>query len=77
MLTNKIFNASALATRLSRRADCSQQTCRLGPAGLLSLVATVKKIPSRTPKDTYSTPKEAYLPPERYILEPKKKHPLN
>ena len=63
MLTNKIFNASALATRLSRRADCSQQTCRLGSAGLLSLVTTVKKIPSRTPKETF-------LNPERDILEP-------
>ena len=78
MLTNKIFNAFALtrttiqvvvvrfkgvATRLSRRADCSLQTCRLGSAGLLSLVSTVKKIPSRTPKETF-------LNPERDILEP-------
>ena len=80
MLTNKIFNASALtrttiqvvvvrfkgvATRLSRRADCSQQTCQLGSAGLLSLVTTVKKIPSRPPKDTF-------LNPERDILKPRK-----
>lgn len=32
------------ATRLNRRADCSQQTCRLGSARLLSLVTTFKKI---------------------------------
>ncbi len=32
------------ATRLSRRTDCSQQTCRLGSARLLSLVTTFKKI---------------------------------
>ena len=48
MLTNKIFNASALATRLSKAADCSQQTCRLGSADLLSLVTTAEKVSSGT-----------------------------
>ena len=47
MLMNKIFNASALVsiflnvvTRLNRRAEPSQQTCRLQSARLLSLVAS-------------------------------------
>ena len=48
MLTNKIFNASALqvntfsnvATRLGRPAEPSQQVCSLQSAGLPSLVAT-------------------------------------
>ena len=55
MLTNKIFNASALKETASRRlplgsadllslvsssADCSQQLCRLQSAGLLSLETT-------------------------------------
>ena len=58
-----VVRFKGVATRLSRRADCSQQTWLLGSAGLLSLVATVKKIPSRTPKETF-------LNPERDILEP-------
>ena len=40
MLTNKIFNASALVTRLGRPAEPSQQVCSLQSAPLLSLVAT-------------------------------------
>ena len=46
MLTNKIFNASALeysffcfVTRLGRPAEASQQICLLQSAPLLSLVA--------------------------------------
>lgn len=34
----------SVATRLSKAADCSQQTCRLGSADLLSLVATSEKV---------------------------------
>ena len=47
MLTNKIFNASALeysffcfVTRLGRPAEPSQQVCSLQSAPLLSLVET-------------------------------------
>jgi len=40
MLTNKIFNASALATRLSSSAEPSQQICRLQSAHLLTIVTT-------------------------------------
>ena len=39
-----VVRLKGAATRLNRRADSSQQTCRLGSARLLSLVTTFKKI---------------------------------
>ena len=44
-------------TRLDRGADCSQQTCWLGSAGLLSLVATMEKLLPCTRNDTFSNPR--------------------
>ena len=56
-----VVRFKGVATRLNRRADCSQQTCRLGSARLLSLVTTFKKILPWTPKDIC-------LYPKRYLL---------
>ena len=39
-----VVRQQGVPTRLDRGADCSQQTCRLGSAGLSSLVATMEKL---------------------------------
>mgnify|MGYP004668106523 CR=1 FL=1 len=64
MLTNKIFNASALVTIVSRCADCSRQTCWLGSAELLSLVANSEKQYSLTQETVSATPRNYLRYPE-------------
>ena len=49
-----VVRQQGVPTRLDRGADCSQQTCWLGSAGLPSLVATMEKLLSSTRNDTFS-----------------------
>ena len=77
-----VVRQQGVPTRLDRGADCSQQTCRLGSAGLSSLVATMEKLLPSTRNDTFSNPrrdsfrhgkkffptrKDAYPPPPIFI----------
>ena len=56
-----VVRLKGVVTRLGRPADCSRQSCWLGSAGLLSLVATFEKQSPKTKRDVSLNPKKRLL----------------
>ena len=56
-----VVRLKGVVTRLGRPADCSRQSCWLGSAGLLSLVATFEKQSPTTKRDVSLNPKKRLL----------------